>query len=391
MRKVVNLNETPSAADILTQFLMSFGVLILSTLIFSFAGVYLAALFTGTSSQEILRQLSGELSVETLNGVKIIQIFSQIGTFILPALILPVIFFKVNPYKYTGLLGRAPILLYALGLLSFYALMPVLELVITLNQKMDLPYFLQGVENWMRKSEETQEKMTGYLLYMPTFGHFLSNVFVIAVLPAVAEELFFRGFLQRTLYNWWRRKHLAVILSAIIFSAIHMQFFGFFPRFFLGMFLGYLLVWSGDLKLSMFVHFLNNFTSLLVAYLYRDEKENFDINAPMADYPFYIYIISAVLGGYLLYQLYTFSRKKRINETTQTQLPLETGDIQWAKVFSSQSIYEAEIVAGNLESEGISAVVFNKKDSSYGFGEAEVHVHTEDTLRAQQLISSFKL
>lgn len=391
MRKVVNLNQTPSAANILTQLLTSFGIVILFALGATVIGLYLAAIVTGHPAESLMQQITVELNLETLNAFKIIQVFSQIGTFLIPALILPVMLFKVNPYKFTGLLGRSSWQLYLLGALTFYALFPVIEFIIQLNQRMSLPGFMQGLEAWMKEKEAGQGKLTMYLMHMPTFGHFLSNVFVVAVMPAIAEELFFRGFLQRTFYSWWRKKHVAVILSAIIFSAIHIQFFGFFPRMFLGMLLGYLLIWTGDLKLSIFVHFLNNFTSLLVAYLNQDSLKDFDINAPTAEYPVYVYFISALAGGFLLYQLYQFSRRKHLAEDNASQLPFETGEIQWAKVFSTHSIYEAEIIAGNLQSEGIHAVVINKKDSSYGFGEAEVHVHAEDSERAQQLISSFKL
>ncbi|MGZ5282943.1 MAG: CPBP family glutamic-type intramembrane protease [Bacteroidia bacterium] len=390
MRKVVNLNQTPSAANIIRQLLVSFGVVILFALGSTVFGLYFAAFVTGLPTSSFTNLTAEELSIQTINGLKIIQIFSQIGLFALPALLLPKMLFLVNPFKYTGLQGRAPIILYILSLLSLYALLPMLDLIITLNQKMDLPAALQGVEDWMRKSEETNGKLTMHFLYMPTIWYFIGNIFVVALLPAFAEELFFRGFVQRTLYSWWRNKHVAVIVSAAFFSFIHFQFFGFFPRMFLGMLLGYLLLWSGDLKLSIFVHFLNNFTSLLMAYLSQDKLKDYDINAPSADYPFYVYFLSAIAGAFLLYQLYRFSHKKR-SADDDTNLPFETGDIQWAKVFSTHSIYEAEIIAGNLESEGIHAVVVNKKDSSYGFGEAEVHVHDEDEPRALQLISSFKL
>mgnify|MGYP001627322136 CR=1 FL=1 len=390
MRKVVNLNQTPSALQILSQLAMSFGIVILFALGTTLIGLYLAAFVTGLPAESFSNMNAVESSPQTINGLKIIQIFSQIGTFLIPALLLPVMFFKVNPYKFTGFTGRSHFFLYVLALLSFFAFMPLLELVITLNQKMDFPAALQGVEDWMRASEENNAKLMKHFLYMPNMSVFLVNVFMMAVLPAFAEEFFFRGFVQRTMYTWWQNKHAAVIFSAIFFSAIHMQFFGFFPRMFLGMLLGYLLVWSGDLKLPIFVHFLNNLTSLIVAYLNQDKLNEFDINAPIAEYPFYIYILSALAGGFLLYQLYKVSRKRR-NSGDAESLQIETGDIQWAKAFSTQSIYEAEIVAGNLQSEGIHAVVFNKKDSSYGFGIVEVHVHAEDLERAQQLISSFEL
>jgi len=90
---------------------------------------------------------------------------------------------------------------------------------------------------------------------------------VLAILPALGEELVFRGFLLRYFSNFIRNIHVNIFLVALLFSAMHMQFYGFLPRFALGLMLGYLFVWSGTLWLPVLVHFLNNSIPVVVYYL----------------------------------------------------------------------------------------------------------------------------
>jgi len=92
-------------------------------------------------------------------------------------------------------------------------------------------------------------------------------LFVIALLAALSEELFFRGILQKVLIECIHNKHIGVWLAAIIFSAFHMQFFGFLPRMLMGVYLGYLFLWSGSLWPGIFAHFLNNGMAVFIVWL----------------------------------------------------------------------------------------------------------------------------
>jgi hypothetical protein len=217
---------------------------------------------------------------------------------------------------------------------------------------------------------------------------FIINAFVMAVMPAICEEFLFRGFLQRTLYRWWGRRYLAVILSAFIFSFIHFQFYGFLPRFLLGLLLGYLYLWSGDLKLSIFVHFLNNFISLLAAWYSQRNGDEFNLNAPMASYPVVLYFVSAAAGSVLLFLLYKRTRKRQnFPEEEEAVYRLPVSDVPWEKVYTTSRQYEAEIIAGKLEDAGIKTVIVNKQDSSYRvFGDIEVHVPRPFYQRAMEVL-----
>jgi membrane protease YdiL (CAAX protease family) len=104
----------------------------------------------------------------------------------------------------------------------------------------------------------------------------LYNIFLIAIVPAVGEELLFRGGIQNLLIRWLKNPHVAIIATAILFSAMHMQFLTFLPRFVLGLVLGYLMVYGRSIWYSIIGHFTNNFLSLVVFHYYRITKP--DVN-----------------------------------------------------------------------------------------------------------------
>lgn len=129
----------------------------------------------------------------------------------------------------------------------------------TWNQQLHLPESLQKIEQWMISSEKSAGAITSQMLNMQTWGDFLMNVLVIAILAGVGEELMFRGVLQRIFLDWTKNTHLSILITAFIFSAIHFQFFGFLPRMALGILLGYMLVWSRNLWVPIIAHTVNNF------------------------------------------------------------------------------------------------------------------------------------
>ena len=131
------------------------------------------------------------------------------------------------------------------------------------------------------------------------------NLLMIAIIPAIGEEFFFRGLLQRIFSNWVRNTHWGIIISAFLFSAIHMQFYGFFPRFLLGAMFGYLFVWSGSLWLPVLAHFINNSLAVIAYYLVSirvlDEKV---VNIGSSSYFMPITFICLLFTGLGIFQLY---------------------------------------------------------------------------------------
>jgi membrane protease YdiL (CAAX protease family) len=138
----------------------------------------------------------------------------------------------------------------------------------------------------------------------------LLAVVVIAVLPAIGEELVFRGIIQRELFRGTNNIHVAIWISAAIFSAIHIQFYGFVPRMLLGALFGYLYYWSGNLWMPIIAHFINNGFTVVAMYLYQQGSVKMDIeNAEAA--PWSSVLFSAVITTALLYFFKKFYEKRR--------------------------------------------------------------------------------
>lgn len=193
--------------------------------------------------------------------------------------------------------------LLAAGLLII-VLVPFMSAVVEWNAKAHFPAFLHEFEVWARASEDRAQGLTKFLTQFSSPERFIVGVLVVAVVPAVAEELFFRGVIQRNLVQWVS-PHVGIWLAAAIFSAIHFQFFGFFPRFVLGLVLGYLYFWSGNILVSMAAHFTQNGFQLLLLYLQQQGRlgASFDPDNT-ASLPWPLVVTSAVLSAGLLYALY---------------------------------------------------------------------------------------
>jgi len=145
---------------------------------------------------------------------------------------------------------------------------PLINCLVALNSRLTLPESMQGLEQLMLTLEQRAEQV---LLLFLTYADgawwvLLLNLLVLAVLPAIGEELMFRGVIQAHLFKKLN-PHVAVWVTAFIFSFVHLQFYGFLPRLLLGALLGYALVWTGNLYCSMIMHATNNALSVLVFYL----------------------------------------------------------------------------------------------------------------------------
>lgn len=156
-----------------------------------------------------------------------------------------------------------------LALLLVLAFMPVNSKFIEWNADMNLPDALSGLESWMRDKEDQLASLTKFLTSYTHFWQLLIALFVVALLPALGEEILFRGVLQRKLMQEWNNPHVSIWVSAAVFSAIHFQFYGFIPRMLLGAVFGYLYYWTGSIRIAIVAHFLNNGFVLLMMYLYN--------------------------------------------------------------------------------------------------------------------------
>ena len=183
-------------------------------------------------------------------------------------------------------------------------ILPFMSTLIAWNAGVHFPGALHAFEVWARASEDKAAVLTKFLTRFSSVGRFLVGVVVIALVPAIAEELVCRGVIQKNLVRWFS-PHVGVWLGAAIFSAIHFQFFGFVPRFMLGLVLGYLYLWSGNILVSMAAHFTQNAFQLLIIYLAQRGQFGWGFDPDSNDaLPWTLVLPSLLLSAGLLYFLY---------------------------------------------------------------------------------------
>ncbi len=231
--------------------------------------------------------------------LRAVQLSSSIGIFIIG----PVLFSRFERYQVLNYfkLNRAPIpVLLILVISLMIAITPLMEWLVTFNAEMKLPAALKDLEIWMRKQEDAAEQAMMMLIKMDSFSMYLFNLFMIAVIPAIGEELAFRGALQNILFRWFSNKHVVIWLTAAVFSAIHMQFYGFLPRMLLGGIFGYLMVYGKSIWYPILGHFINNGVAVTITYFYLKQGKSIE-NIDNETYfnPVY-YLLSAAISLVLL-------------------------------------------------------------------------------------------
>jgi membrane protease YdiL (CAAX protease family) len=292
--------------------LLSLLLLLLLIFIGGIVFTLLGAVIGGTiyGFPALLKFLGGDM-VSNIGLTKLIQITSSIGMFIIPAIVFARLenkewkdYLKLNPF--------IPILFLLTVLLMFFSV-PLMELSVKINQGMKLPGFLRGLEEWMRLKEDQTAELTKQLLTMKTFSSLIVNLFMLAVIPAIGEEFIFRGSLQRVLKQLFGNHHVAIWLTAILFSAIHMQFYGFIPRMLLGAMFGYLLFWSNTIWLPILAHFINNATAVLTAYVYQQQgKDLSQLDQPEKS-SWLIYLASLILTITMLWYFHQRAQQSRLS------------------------------------------------------------------------------
>lgn len=181
-------------------------------------------------------------------------------------------------------------------------IMPANSWLIKWNAKMVLPEALKGFEAWAKQKEELLAELTKYLTQFDTAGQMLMGLVAFALVPAIGEELVFRGIVQRNLAAWFKNHHVAIWITAFIFGAIHVQFYGFFPRMLLGALFGYLYFWSKNLWVPIAAHFMNNGFTVFLLYLQQHQVVKADIESTDA-MPWYFGLISLLLSLAVLFYL----------------------------------------------------------------------------------------
>ena len=247
---------------------------------------------------------------ENKNKLKISQFIASVFIFIIPCVLFAYFSSKdsFNVFGFKSRLKRQNILL-ILFMIIFIQPFVVFCMQLNISILNSVAEYIPEIYKQMQLMEDKATELTNFFLSMNSIWELLFNLFLIALIPSIGEELFFRGIIQKKLGNILKSPHVAVILTSFIFSAIHMQFFGFLPRFALGVILGYLFFYSRNLCTSILAHFINNAMGVLLMYSSFSENLNADItnleNTEISYFQAFLSISVVLLFFYLYIKINT--------------------------------------------------------------------------------------
>lgn len=242
------------------QLFVFFGIVFVSLFLFSFAASLISESFFGIRILDST-QMSDYSNPMVVQAQRMLMVVNQIGFFLVPALVFSRLAAQRGEHFLQLNVFPSALSVFLLLIITLSSQAPI-NFMLELNRQADLPASLVEME---KNAESIVELMLG--------GGSNSDLFIslliFALLPAFAEEVFFRGVIQQKFQEAFRNKHLAIWTTAFVFSFIHMQFMGFLPRFVLGAVLGYVFVWTGSLFSSILLHFFNNALGVVLMILLK--------------------------------------------------------------------------------------------------------------------------
>lgn len=292
------------------------------------AGGLLVSLFVGAMIW--LAMAGGALDQKSMldpanaNAVKLVQLVSSAIMFLIPTLIFARI---VNPHplKHLGVKTKFNWVQVALTVLiivvAFYLSGALGELANHIPISKEL-------EKKFRALEKVYVEQVMVMAKMKTIGDYLYTLLVIAVAPAIFEELLFRGALQQMLIKWTRVAWIGILITSILFSAVHFSFYGFFARVGLGIVLGYLFFYSKSIWLPIIAHFINNAFAVTMMY-YMNKKGTLSADALDERFPMWYGVIALAIIIALLIAYRNQSKKLGTyyldNTAVKSDNPFEEG------------------------------------------------------------------
>ncbi|MCB0756251.1 MAG: CPBP family intramembrane metalloprotease [Flavobacteriales bacterium] len=240
--------------------------------VFSFFGFVISEFFLGIPLLSNPSMLEDMTDPEMIPALRVMQVLQALGMLIIPSGVYLWLTSSVEGLRSMfGTPNRQGVMLsVALFVIAF----PFINYLAEWNSNVEIP---TALGDWMQGKESQAGKLTELFLDMPSVGLLFFNLIMIALLPAVGEELIFRGIIQRGLHRQFGNAHVAIWVSAALFSAIHLQFFGFIPRMLMGVAMGYLLFWSGNLWYPIIAHLTNNAMSVVLSYGIQHGQINAEI------------------------------------------------------------------------------------------------------------------
>lgn len=294
-----------------TSLLILFAILLISLVLAQIVAGGLMILMSGIELRNIGNLI--DVLMNSKNGwwaMMLSQGVASIFTFIVPGLLF---WYAVEKKQFNDLSFRALPSLQIFGLVILIQLTfsPFSGWVQSLNEKMQLPASLEWLELIMKSMENSAKTLTDFLTKFDSTLELFVALIVIAIIAGIGEELIFRGLIQRKLLLGIKNYHLAIWISAIIFSGIHMQFYGFFPRMFLGALFGYLYYWSGNIWVPIFAHIFNNGLAVVLLHMVNQKKISPEIEKlDSIPLPYVLASLLAFIGLMFVFQKSNISKIK---------------------------------------------------------------------------------
>lgn len=247
----------------------------------------------------VISMLIAGNDLTNIKVLKITQFLQSVGIFIVPVLVLSFVW-SAKPLELL-MINRKPDFRYLLyAIVVMVVAIPAINLLGEINHLVKFPAYLSMIEDYLLEMEQRAEELTNAMLSVSSMSGLLINIGLIAVIPALGEELFFRGTIQRLLQDKMKI-HAAVWITAFIFSSIHFQFYGFIPRLLMGAFLGYLFAWTNNLWVPIVAHFTNNALAVIFYYLKNTGQTSVDLENIGKSETWLAGIISTVAVAILIY------------------------------------------------------------------------------------------
>ena len=298
-----------------------FGAKLLTLILLSLISV-VAALFVVGTGGLLYAQLNGMTTAQLSDDgtyLRVFQILTSLIMFVIPATAYSKLFDN-NLKEGLYLDKRPPALLTLLAIITMVSALPLSNLLSIINSHLALPDCMSGIETWMRNKEDSSQALVAKIILTDSFAVYLFNIVTLALIPAISEELFFRATVQKLISGSMRQQILAAIITAVIFSAIHMQFYGFLPRFMLGFLLGFMLICTKSIYVPIMAHFVNNFIAITYAHVtgeFMEEPQNQELSTLIT-----ISLLSAVVVAILLVVQWKISHSKKYATKSQDNLQL---------------------------------------------------------------------
>ncbi len=293
-----------------TRLLFALFIILISYFLITFCTILIVIPVYSISFKELNLLLSEGLSEADLSILQLFQISQTIGLFIVPAILLNYLLFKKGEGFISISTSAQSSYIGLIVLITLISSMPAIQFLLEWNSSLKFPEWLSLFENKLQQMESERNELTIRMTENMNISAYLLNLFMIAILPAIGEEFLFRGVIQKVLLQWTRKSHLSIFIAAVIFSGIHLQFYGFLPRLVLGIYFGYLFFWSKNVWLAVWAHFLNNAIAVsLIFYSTRGDIQGTDVLENYSNSGFLELTISIAISSLLLLFTHQYFKK----------------------------------------------------------------------------------